>query len=554
MDAKRFMLDQTTIKKLLTIFKLNIPDYQRNFVWKREKKRKLLDSLFRGFPIGAITLYEDEGAQAYYIIDGLQRINTLSQYLSRPNEIIPFGEFFPKVLPDIESFLQKNELPVTISKLKKRLEKWYKGLNELYAYEKMSILYQTLRTGNDEVSNAFENLGLVESLSGLLEAKIAIANDDIALIVYRGDKNDLPDLFKNINTGSVALSTYEILQAVWNDYLLDEKILEKTSHAYKMALTRINQEYEVSAKREVGSFDIFKSLTGLNHMICCREDCRILFNSNTFKKLSVPIDLPDGTKKYYENDGIAFEIYSTLLCGAPNKIAKTIDDLFHSGSGQEEISCFIADLNRIIYEAIDVAAYKIPQMGCELQDSKYHSLYILSGIIFSQYDIDFKCELSIKKTETDEDVLQRCLDLKRHRENKWFVDENRQVDFFNIKIKEILEQKKIRTGHTGINDKVAEDLLKISLYGEMMQGYTVKEFYHNIFTCLMEHGVNLDGFVPFATGRRRYLINRENHHIDGGPFVSPIKIGPYYVETHKSRASAIKDISHFLEHIGVGFY
>ncbi len=171
MDAKRFMLDQTTIKKLLTIFKLNIPDYQRNFVWKREKKRKLLDSLFRGFPIGAITLYEDEGAQAYYIIDGLQRINTLSQYLSRPNEIIPFGEFFPKVLPDIESFLQKNELPVTISKLKKRLEKWYKGLNELYAYEKMSILYQTLRAGNDEVSNAFENLGLVESLSGLLEAK-----------------------------------------------------------------------------------------------------------------------------------------------------------------------------------------------------------------------------------------------------------------------------------------------------------------------------------------------------------------------------------------------
>ena len=84
------------LKKLLTIFKLNIPDYQRNFVWKREKKRKLLDSLFRGFPIGAITLYEDEGAQAYYIIDGLQRINTLSQYLSRPNEIIPFGGVLSK--------------------------------------------------------------------------------------------------------------------------------------------------------------------------------------------------------------------------------------------------------------------------------------------------------------------------------------------------------------------------------------------------------------------------------------------------------------------------
>ena len=77
MGSKVFVLDQTSIKKLLTIYKLTIPDFQRNFVWKQAKKQQLLESLFRGFPIGAITLYEDEGT--YYIIDGLQRINTLNQ-------------------------------------------------------------------------------------------------------------------------------------------------------------------------------------------------------------------------------------------------------------------------------------------------------------------------------------------------------------------------------------------------------------------------------------------------------------------------------------------
>ncbi|MDE7047059.1 MAG: DUF262 domain-containing protein, partial [Lachnospiraceae bacterium] len=61
-DSKEFILDQTTIKKLLTIYKLKIPDFQRSFVWKQAKKQQLLDSLFRGFPIGAITLYEDKNA------------------------------------------------------------------------------------------------------------------------------------------------------------------------------------------------------------------------------------------------------------------------------------------------------------------------------------------------------------------------------------------------------------------------------------------------------------------------------------------------------------
>lgn len=33
--TKEFVLDQTTIKKLLTAYKLTIPDFQRSFVWKK---------------------------------------------------------------------------------------------------------------------------------------------------------------------------------------------------------------------------------------------------------------------------------------------------------------------------------------------------------------------------------------------------------------------------------------------------------------------------------------------------------------------------------------
>ena len=129
-EGKEFILDQTTIKKLLTLYKLKIPDFQRNFVWKKGKKEQLLESLFRGFPIGAITLYQDDNA--YYIIDGLQRINTLSQYLSCPYSVIPFSEFYTKIEADITVFLNEKGLAEQSSQLKKQIQQWYGSLKQLY--------------------------------------------------------------------------------------------------------------------------------------------------------------------------------------------------------------------------------------------------------------------------------------------------------------------------------------------------------------------------------------------------------------------------------------
>ena len=282
MESKVFTLDQTTIKKLLTIFKLVIPDFQRNFVWKRAKKEQLLSSLFRGFPIGAITLYEDKIKNAYYIIDGLQRINTLNQYLSRPGTIISFDNFYKKVALDIRSFLEKRQLIDMETTIKKYIKKWYGTLSSLYEFEKVSVLYTILKNADSQIAEKFENLVLVEELLDILKAKIEIAYDDIALIIYRGKKDDLPELFKNINTGSVALSQYEILQSVWNDYHLEKHLLSDTFEAFGRELELIKNDYEIDAIKETGSFDIFKNIVGLNHMICCKEEGNVIFQFTGF--------------------------------------------------------------------------------------------------------------------------------------------------------------------------------------------------------------------------------------------------------------------------------
>jgi hypothetical protein len=71
-----------------TLGKLDIPEFQRGFVWKPDKAKNLVDSLWRDYPIGTILLWESkysspraaQGAQSQklWIVDGQQRITSLS--------------------------------------------------------------------------------------------------------------------------------------------------------------------------------------------------------------------------------------------------------------------------------------------------------------------------------------------------------------------------------------------------------------------------------------------------------------------------------------------
>lgn len=434
MENKEFILDQATIKKLLLTYKLMIPDFQRGFVWKKGKKQQLLESLFRGFPIGAITLYEDKNG--YYIIDGLQRINTLNEYLSSPSAIISSSEFLEKIEGELQKFLGERGVKTEPKVMKKSIKYWYENLTTLYEYEKVSVLYKVFRQENNE---EFEDLQLVEDLLEILKGKIEIVHDDIALIIYKGNKNDLPDLFKNINTGSVALSQYEILQPMWSSYVLDKSILSDTFEAFEDELELIENDYEIKAVKEKGKFDIFKNIVGLNHMICCMEKAELIFSFSGFKKLPVPV-VVGNCKKYYANDSIAFEIYSTILSNSSNKIVKTVDSLFQEKNKKGEITDFVKKINDAILESIDIAINRIEQMDCKVIRSKYHSLYIVAGIVFARYEIDVE-KLKIMEKEANQRMLAYCLDLDKHVKEKWFVDENRQMGFFNEKILELVEQK-----------------------------------------------------------------------------------------------------------------
>ena len=104
--------DKDSLSEYMTKFErgeLQVPAFQRDFVWNNEKKLGLFDSIKRGYPIGSILLwqpkfkkdevYENLGFESigsyktpertpnsFYIIDGFQRLSTLIGCLLHPEK------------------------------------------------------------------------------------------------------------------------------------------------------------------------------------------------------------------------------------------------------------------------------------------------------------------------------------------------------------------------------------------------------------------------------------------------------------------------------------
>ena len=59
---------------------IEVPAFQRGFVWTRRQASRFIESLLMGLPVPGIFLWRDPESQKLYIIDGQQRLRTLQAY------------------------------------------------------------------------------------------------------------------------------------------------------------------------------------------------------------------------------------------------------------------------------------------------------------------------------------------------------------------------------------------------------------------------------------------------------------------------------------------
>ena len=92
------------IKQLIDDYRMGrvvIPEFQREYVWKKSKAPWLIDSLYRGFPISSLLLWQSteetrsrrrdprpiRASLMNWLIDGQQRVITLARTLSGDEDI-----------------------------------------------------------------------------------------------------------------------------------------------------------------------------------------------------------------------------------------------------------------------------------------------------------------------------------------------------------------------------------------------------------------------------------------------------------------------------------
>lgn len=287
--------------------KIQLPDFQRGWVWDDEHVRSLLVSIARSFPVGAVMLLETGGEARFQvrpienlpfagitsqaellILDGQQRLTTLTQVLSLKDPVktrnekgkaieryyyfhIPTAlegaERLDDALKGIEpdrklktNFGRDIELDLSTRELEcKQLyfpcsqilnsDSWEEGLQE-YAPDQFSQYMKFRR----EILGAFRNYQLP-----VIELKKETSKEAVCLV------------FEKVNTGGVSLSVFELVTA---SYAAENYSLR--DDWYGSALRKVSSRRERLAKEPilqvVEATDFLQAITMLHTLERRRAD------------------------------------------------------------------------------------------------------------------------------------------------------------------------------------------------------------------------------------------------------------------------------------------
>ncbi len=189
---------------------LRIPDFQRNFVWDARDIRLLFDSIYRGYPIGNLLLWETDNTEgtttsfaslqfepsprrSYVIIDGQQRIVALLGVLLDANpEDVKFRLFFDLreeafVNPKVQrARIPKTLLPMPVAADTVQFLEWLQARH--------------LSSNLIEAANRM--------VRALREYRVPV------YIVRVSDKRRVREIFERMNTGGKPLGATDIFKAL----------------------------------------------------------------------------------------------------------------------------------------------------------------------------------------------------------------------------------------------------------------------------------------------------------------------------------------------------
>lgn len=183
-----------TINTLLEQKIIEIPVFQRNFVWDKKRASKFIESLILGLPVPQLFFYQKE-KNKYIVIDGQQRLFTIYFFLKKR---------FPK--KDKRAYIRK--IFNQYGEISKEL------LMDNTYFQDFKLSFDRLENGEPHILNNKNYDSLEEQYrSGLDLTPIR------CMSIRQNDPKDdesIYEIFSRLNTGGVNLSAQEIRSCLYH--------------------------------------------------------------------------------------------------------------------------------------------------------------------------------------------------------------------------------------------------------------------------------------------------------------------------------------------------
>ena len=255
MQGEKFTTTSMTISAILGLINANdiaIPEIQRPFVWKPKQVRDLLDSLYKGYPVGYVVLWKNPNVKLKdgtissgkkVLIDGQQRITALMTAIAG-REIIneDFKQCRIKIAFDPTAVLsgdEEKDIFEVQTPAHVKSKKWIPDISVIFSdnFSSFSFIREYCQN-NPEVDQ--------DDLNRVLEKLKSIKNNSIGIIELSEslEIDVVTDIFIRINSKGTTLNQGDfVMSKIAADELHDGNVLRKAID-YFSHLARVPSYYD----------------------------------------------------------------------------------------------------------------------------------------------------------------------------------------------------------------------------------------------------------------------------------------------------------------------
>ena len=255
-----------------------VPMFQRGKRWTSQQEKDFVDSLEQGYPVGTMLFFRSVNGEKeiYTLIDGLQRANTIKNYLLKPTNYVEARSIPRDVICEIRDILSlAGHQDAIEKKIRELLIEKIQGspsIQKIQCHTLAHTITQAIPSNTVDADYRIANI-LEPYISRISDRFCEIANRIIPVIVYSGDESTLPFIFDRINSKGTPLTQYEVFAASWPQQRTvlckNKEVVDYVVRKYEsLSLDDYTiKDYDKEQMRKSGLLNIFEIVFGFSKYI-----------------------------------------------------------------------------------------------------------------------------------------------------------------------------------------------------------------------------------------------------------------------------------------------